>query len=444
MGLGKTAQAIATIVAAKAFPALIICPSSLKLNWQKEWQIVAGMRSMVLTDRVKSTWMQYHRVGMVQVFIVNYESLKKYFVESIDKDQDEPLRLNHIKFKESINIFKSVTIDELHRCKEGKTQQAKFVMGITKGKEWIQGLTGTPLVNKPKDLISQLHIINRLQDMGGYKYFMQRYCGGNGTGATNLKELHYKLATTCYFKRNKKEVLKELPDKMRKVILCDISTRKEYNAAMDDLANYLRDFRDKSDPEIQKSLRGEIMVRIGICKDISARGKLTEVQEYIDEILEAGEKVVLFIHQKKIAEALLHKYPKAVTVRGDDSIEQRQANVQAFQNNPRVQLIICNIKAGGVGITLTASSRVAFVELPWHPADCDQCEDRCHRIGQHDSVEATYFLGHNTIDEDIYKLIEEKRTMANTVTGTVDSISRETIDRITKTLFAGAKKDDGE
>ncbi len=116
-------------------------------------------------------------------------------------------------------------------------------------------------------------------------------------------------------------------------------------------------------------------------------------------------------------------------------MDARQHAVDSFQKDAKTNLIICSIKAAGVGITLTSSSRVAFVELPWHAADCDQCEDRTHRIGQKNSVQCTYFLGKDTIDEDIYKIIESKRKVANTITGSVDNVQREIIDRLSESLF---------
>jgi SWI/SNF-related matrix-associated actin-dependent regulator 1 of chromatin subfamily A len=247
---------------------------------------------------------------------------------------------------------------------------------LQEAKNIFLALTGTPVVNKPKDLVSQLHIINRLNDLGGYKNFMGRYCGGNGTGAFNLEELNYKLSTNCFFRRQKKEVLQELPDKMRQIVLCDITTRKEYKEALNDLGDYLTKWKNKTDAEVEKSLRGEIMVRIGICKNISARGKMNEVIDHIDDVIESGQKIVVFIHQKEISAALKKHYPKAVSVTGDDDMDARQHAVDSFQKDAKTNLIICSIKAAGVGITLTASSRVAFVELPWHPADADQCEDR--------------------------------------------------------------------
>ncbi len=434
-GLGKTSQAIAATVAAKSKCILIICPSTLKLNWQREFMDVAGMKSMIMADSVKNTWHVYHKTGLFNVFIVNFESLKKYFVASINKPADKPLKLNHIVFKDTINLFDTIIIDESHKCKDGSTQQAKFCMGITRQKRLVLCLSGTPVVNKPKDLVSQLHILGRLDQFGGYKYFMNRYCGGNGSGATNLRELNYKLCTTCFYQREKKDVLKELPDKIRQIVLCDITTRKEYNEALEDLANYLKKYKEKTDPEIQNSMRGEIMVQIMACKNISARGKLQDAIDQIDEVIESGEKIGVFIHQKEIAQALLKHYPGAVSVRGDDSMEARQAAVDSFQRDASTKIIICSIKAAGVGITLTAASRMMFIELPWHAADCDQCEDRFHRIGQKDSVQCGYLLGKDTIDEKIYEIIESKRLVANTITGSADDIQKEIIDKIANSLF---------
>ena len=426
-GLGKTGQAIATMIAGGCKCILVICPATLRENWKREWKIWTGKEAMIMSDRVKSTWYQYYKVGMCNVFIVNYESLKKYFVSAINKPEGKPLRLNHIEFNSTIDLFDAVIIDEVHRCKDGKTQQSKFVMGICKGKEYVLALTGTPVVNKPMDLIPQLHIINRLEEFGKYTGFVNRYCQGSNQ-ASNLKELNYLLHKTCFYRREKTEVLKDLPDKMRNIVRVDITNRPEYVKAETNLIEYLRENLNKSEGEIDTALRGQAMVLIGILKKISARGKVEQVLEHIQEVVEAGEKIVVFAWHKEMVQELKKQIPGAVTVVGDDSMDARQKSVDNFQNDPNTQVIICNIKSGGVGITLTASSRVAFIELPWHPADCEQCEDRCHRIGQKDSVQCTYFLGHDTIDEYIYDIIEKKRQIVNQVTGAEDSVETNVVD----------------
>ncbi|PZX18081.1 SWI/SNF-related matrix-associated actin-dependent regulator 1 of chromatin subfamily A [Breznakibacter xylanolyticus] len=425
-GLGKTGQAIATITGANAFPCLVICPSSLKINWQREWTMWAGKKAMILNDRNRDTWHLFANPknnlfgvsAMVDVFITNYESLKKYFVASIINNGG-PLRLDQIRFKENINIIKSVIIDESHRVKDASTQQSKIVKGVASGKEYILALTGTPVVNKPRDLVSQLGIIDQLKVFGGHKHFVDRYCQ---EGGTNLKELNFLLRKNCFYRREKTEVLKDLPAKMRQIAYCDITTRKEYRDALADLEKYLKLYRQATDEQVARSMKGEVMVRIGVLKNISARGKINDVVDYVKDVIESGEKIVVFVHLKEVAQMLLKFFPSAVTILGDDDMQTRQRNIDSFQKDPDTQIIICSIKAAGVGITLTASSRVAFVEQPWHPADSEQCEDRCHRIGQKDSVQCIYFLGKDTIDEWIYKVIEEKRSIANTIVGAVDEV----------------------
>lgn len=440
-GLGKSFQTIATIYALNAWPALIICPASLRRNWQLEWEKFVGIKAMILNDSVKKTWPTFYEMGMCKVFIVNYESLKKYFVLDIVKNEKGKFKLSNVKFNSNINIFESVAIDELHKIKDPTTMVSKLVRGVCAKKKVVIGLTGTPIVNKPKDLVAQLLAIGQLEAVAGnYKHFMNRYCGGMaGAGATNLEELNYKLKTTCFFQRLKKDVLKDLPDKVHQIVYCDITTRDEYNKASTDLANYLKENKDKTDAEVAKSMRGEVMVKIGILKQISARGKMNEVSEYIEEIVDADEKVGVFLHHKEIANFVKEKFPSTLLYTGSQSDEEKNKAVHDFQKCKKCdirfenhvncdhehvpsnnKIIALSTKAGGVGLTLTAASRMAVIELPWHPADCEQIESRFHRMSQKNSVQCTYFLGKDTIDEHIYDIIEKKRAIADTVLGVSD------------------------
>lgn len=428
-GLGKTLQSIATINLADAFPCLVICPSSLKINWLREWEKFTDKKAMILTDKVRDTWTFFFQTGMHQVFIVNYESLKKYFVQRIKKAEGWTLR--DVEFRNSINLFKSVIIDESHRCKSASTQQAKFCKGICTGKEWVIELTGTPVVNRPKDLIPQLAILNRMQDFGGYKPFVNRYCSGQRE-ASNLKELNFNLWQYCMFRREKSLVLTDLPDKIRQVNTCEITNRKEYMDAERDLIMYLQKYKDADDDKIEKALRGEVMVKIGILRNISARGKVRDVIEFVKDFRENGKKIILFCSLHEVVDQLKRYFPTAVSVTGRESPDMKQRAVDAFQNNPKVDIIICSIKAAGVGLTLTASSNVAFVEFPWTYADCCQCEDRAHRIGQKDSVTCYYFLGRRTIDEKVYRIIQEKKNIANAVTGSTEDIEENIVDMVAR------------
>ena len=428
-GFRKTLQSIATINLADAFPCLVVCPSSLKINWLREWEKFTDKKAMILTDKVRDTWTFFFQTGMHQVFIVNYESLKKYFVQRIKKAEGWTLR--DVEFRNSINLFKSVIIDESHRCKSASTQQAKFCKGICTGKEWVIELTGTPVVNRPKDLIPQLAILDRMNDFGGYKPFVDRYCSGQRE-ASNLRELNFNLWKYCMFRREKSLVLTDLPDKIRQVNTCEITNRKEYMDAERDLIMYLQKYKDADDDKIAKAMRGEVMVRINILRQISARGKVRDVIEFVKDFRENGKKIILFCSLHEVVDQLKRYFPTAVSVTGRDSQDEKQRAVDAFQNNPKADIIICSIKAAGVGLTLTASSNVAFVEFPWTYADCCQCEDRAHRIGQKDSVTCYYFLGRRTIDEKVYRIIQEKKNIANAVTGSTEDIEENIVDMVAR------------
>ena len=425
MGLGKTLEAIATINKANAFPCLVICPNVVKINWQREWAKFTDKKAMVLTDSVRTSWPFFWQTGMNQVFIVNYESLRKYFVRRITKS--EKWTLKDVEFHQTIKLFKSVIIDESHKVKSTSTQQSKFCKGIASGKEYIILLTGTPVVNKPNDLVCQLGIMDRMIDFGGWKYFVSRYCSGPH-GASNLKELNFMLWKNCFFRREKSKVLTQLPDKVRQVMSCDITNRKEYQDAERDLIDYLKRYKEADDEKIQKSLKGEVMVRIGILKDITARGKLKEVIDFVKDFRENRKKIILFCNLHEIVDRLLVAFPSAVCVTGRQNMQEKQASVDAFQKNPKTDIIICSIKAASAGITLTAASDVAFIELPWTYADCDQAESRAHRIGQKDSVNCYYLLGRRTIDQKLYRIIEEKKHISNAVLGAEDNIQTNIVD----------------
>lgn len=429
-GLGKTAQAIGTMTASRAFPCLVICPSALKVNWQREFRKFGDINAVILNDRNQHTWQNLvsykDKNGETagKVFIVNYESIKKFFVKEI-KDANR-FTLRSIIFNDKIKLFRSVIIDESHKCKSSKTHQAKFVQGICKGKEYVLELTGTPVVNSNIDLCEQLNIMERLNDFGGYKEFKERYCGGLN-GSSNSTELNYLLRKYCFFRRQKKDVLKWLPEKTRSYIVTDIDNRQEYEDASNDLLKYLVDYKNASEDKIQRAIRGEVMVKMGILKQISAKGKIKAASEIIHDTIDGGEKLIVFCFLKQVVQDLKKEFKDAVTVTGEDNTKEKQRAVDAFQNDPNTKLIILNYKSGGTGLTLTAASNVLFVEFPWTYSDCCQAEDRAHRNGQKNAVNCTYLLGKDTIDEYMYNIIQRKKKVSNCVTGTDDIVKEEKI-----------------
>lgn len=424
-GLGKTAQAIGTLTASGAFPALVICPASLKVNWQREFKRFGGIDSVILDDKNRAVWQNILRMKrmdgkpMAQVVITNYESLKKYFVRR--HIRQERFTLKSVVFDERINLFRSVIIDESHKCKSSQTQQSKYVQGIAEGKEYVLELTGTPVVNNNEDLIQQLRIMNRLDDFGGYQRFIGRYCHGLSK-SSHVKELNMRLRTLCFFRRQKKDVLTQLPDKTRTYLVTSISNEREYQAAERDVIKYLKDYQNADDEKLQRAIRGDIMVRMNILKQVSARGKIESACEVIHNTIDGGQKLIVFCFLKEVVAALKREFPKAVTVTGDDNDRQKQASVDKFQEDEDCKLIILNYRSGGTGLTLTAASNVLFVEFPWTFADCCQAEDRAHRNGQKNAVTCTYLLGDGTIDEYMYNLIQTKKNIANGVTGTDDDV----------------------
>ena len=424
-GLGKTAQAIGTMTASGAWPVLVICPASLKENWRREFKKFGGVNAIILSDNNKSSWQYFWTSKMkngepfVKAFIVNYESLKKFFVLRIK--QQQRFTLKSVEFDKRIDLFRSVIIDESHKCKSSRTQQSKFVQGICKGKEYILELTGTPVVNNNEDLIQQLNILGRLEDFGGYRKFEERYCGG-ANKSSHIKELNYYLNKYCFFRRQKKDVLKWLPEKTRVTLVTDIDNRNEYNTAKRDVIKYLKDWKKADDDKLQRAIRGAVMVKMGILKQISSKGKTKAAIEFIHNMIDGGEKLIVFCFLKQVVAELKAEFPKAVTVTGEDDDKAKQRSVDSFQTDPDTKLIILNYRSGGTGLTLTAASNVLFVEFPWTYADCCQAEDRAHRNGQKNAVTCTYLLGKDTIDEYMYNLIQTKKDIANGVTGTEDTV----------------------
>jgi len=425
-GLGKTIQTIATITATKSFPALIVCPSSLKYNWASEFKKFSGIRAMILDDRNKDSYMNFYTMGMVDVFITNFESMPKFLVKKMPTKR--VYKSNEIELRKEAELLKTIVFDECHKLKNPSTRQTKIALRIATGKPHVYMLTGTPVVNNPVDLYPQLAIAGYLDKFGGRKGFLERYCEG-GNGSNNLKELNYKLSTLCYFRRLKKDVLTQLPDKRRQTITCDISTRKEYDFAYNEFSSFLKSSGFNKD-QIDAKMRGEILVKMNYLRSISAKGKIEAACEHIDELVDAGEKVVVFASLREILGELKLKYPGAAEIHGGISVQQRDANVKAFQNDPKCKVILCNIKAGGVGLTLTASSNVLFVEYPWTWADCIQCEDRTHRNGQLNSVTCTYLMGADTIDERLFEMIQTKKDISEAVTGTEDQSEMKVIDKV--------------
>jgi hypothetical protein len=218
-----------------------------------------------------------------------------------------------------------------------------------------------------------------------------------------------------------------------------LDNEPEYRLAEQDVIAWLRsqplDLREL-DAKVAAALRAERLVRLNALKLLAARGKLHAALHWIHDFLTSGERLVVFARHREIQRAVLGRFPTALHVLGEDSQRARDVAVGTFQgpDGDGNQLIVCSMEVAGQGITLTRSSNVAFLELDWTPAKHDQAEDRCHRIGQRDAVNATYLLAADTIDETIATLLESKRAVISAVTDGHDDDQRGVVDALVAEL----------
>jgi len=428
MGLGKTLEVLAIVESLNLFPVLVVCPASVKYNWENEvvkWlphrttAILSGNPHMTIAGMRGDLSIKEE----ADIIIVNYDVIGKYGAGI------------------AAYGFKCYIFDESHYLKNDKAKRTVYAKKLALKISYIYMLTGTVVLNRPQELISQLKILGYLEKFGGEFRFLREFTvkyGYNFTKPKNLDILNERLRSLCYIRRVKKDVLKELPDKQRVNILVELSNRKEYDMAEKNTVAYLKEsaFFDEEflrsvayldgiaknmaikahEAELEvKARRMNELNMIELLKQVCARGKLESIYEWIEDFLETDEKLVIFAHHIEIQKALLNKFPSSARIFGEDDIKIRQRNIDWFQDKPECRLIICSLMAGSFGINLTAASTVSFLELGWNPAIHDQGEDRTHRIGQKNAVVAYYFIGQRTIDEDIIQLIEQKRLVINAI-----------------------------
>jgi len=412
-GLGKTIEALAALEVAGAYPAIVVCPASLKLNWLRELDQWLPERSV----RALSGSREAHG-QRADVTIVNYDIVAA--------------RLQELCALRS----RALVMDESHYCKNARAQRTQAVqrLAATVPQDGlVLALTGTPVTNRPAELISQLRILGRLEEFGSGTRFGERF-----RGADAHLRLHWHLRARCFVRRLKADVLPQLPAKTRAIVPVELNNEAEYRLAERDLVAWLRsqplDLREL-DAKVAAALRAERLVRCNALKLLAARGKLHAALAWIHDFCSSGERLVVFAAHREIQRAVLQRFPGALHILGEDSAAARDAAVRAFQapDTPENQLIVCSVEVAGQGLTLTRASSVAFLELDWTPAKHDQAEDRCHRIGQQDAVTAYYMLAADTIDETISTLLERKRAVIGAVTdgreqdeeGVLDALVRE-------------------
>ena len=400
MGLGKTIQALAWLqMHPEKMPVIIVTPASLKLNWEREIKTwMSNVNVSVLSGKTPDK----RRIHTKGIMIINYNILAEW-----------------VSLLKSFNPAVLIT-DECHYYKSNKTKRTKAVKQLAKGILHVIALSGTPIVNRPIEAFNAIHIINPTLFVPWD--YAKRYCnakyngfGWDFSGASHSDELHEKLTKTIMIRRLKKDVLKDLPDKTKSFVPLTLDNEAEYEKAENDFITFVRDTRGSE--AARKAGNAEALTQIGVLKQIAVKGKLNQVIEWVQTFLEGSDqKLVIFAVHKFVIEALMNEFGDvAVKIDGSCSMNSRQQAIDRFQTDPSARIFVGNIKAAGVGITLTASSNVAIVELPWTPGELVQAEDRCHRIGQKDSVNIYYLLANNTIEERIAGLLDKKQKVLDAV-----------------------------
>lgn len=395
MGLGKTIQALAWLQykGNPVLPAVVVCPASLKGNWERECLEWTALSPCVLSGTIPHVppWFEKRDT----LYIINYDILQ-HWTELLSR------------------VCSTVILDECHFIKNPKRIRTKAVKAFCKGKSHVIALSGTPIINRPIEFFNTLNILapdtfNRFWD------YAQRYCdakhngfGWDLSGASNTDELHQRLDHNVMIRRMKIDVLKDLPAKTRTTVPLELNGKEGiYIAAMREAQIVWRN--EKPDPLAD-------ITHISALRQAAMDAKFDLCCEWIDNFLETGRKLVVFDIHHKTTDRLMERYGKiAQHLDGRVDARMRPKVVEQFQTDPNIQILIGNIQVAGIGFTLTAAQDAVFLEFPWTPGELDQAEDRIHRIGQKGAANIYYLVAKGTLEEDILELINEKRRVVGAV-----------------------------
>lgn len=431
-GLGKTKQSLDLITnrikANQIQKALIIVGvSSLQYNWlnevHKHTDLVgyilgtravgkSGIQTKIGSGKDKLDDVNRAKTMRAQVLITNIETLRNSNIV-------EALR---VQIRDG--VIGMIVVDEIHRCKNPKAKQTKGLLELDT--HYKVGLTGTPIVNSPLDLFAMMLWLGRT--VPPKTYFEEKYCVKGGfkgkevVGFRNLEDLGKDLEFWT-LRRTKDECL-DLPEKTVQTIRFDMlpEQKRLYEEIRKDLRLRM--------PEIMASATpmGQL---VGLKKATGcpptvletfppeACAKWETLLDIVDEVTQAGQKVVIFCYHVFTVEYLnwalhKHKYNPAL-VYGAITPEIREQNVQAFQTIPECNIILGNYQTLGTGFNLTASSTIVEYELPWTAADEEQAQDRCHRIGQHHPVNVIRLVTNNSVDSAGEEIVDNKYGLSEAV-----------------------------
>jgi SWI/SNF-related matrix-associated actin-dependent regulator 1 of chromatin subfamily A len=433
MGLGKTLQVLHAVRRNPTYlPAVVACPASVKYHWEREAACQIGMAATVLEG---TTPTKHALQGLIQhrLIILNYDIIKAWLPY---------LLALHPQL---------VVIDECQNIANPRAQRTKALRILCKGVPHVIGTSGTPLENRPKELLPILSIIAP-QEFGSGQDFLMRYCaprrapwGWTYDGAVRLPELHKRLKRSCMIRRLKEDVLHELPQKVRRVIPVPLRNREEYDEARSDFLGWVR--RTGGAEAAIRAARAEKLAQIGHLRMLAGRGKIRAVADWIDNYLaretaaEVDKKLVVFGVHTKMLEALHRRYAHiGVMVNGAVTGRARDQAIQTFINIPECRLFIGNIRACGTGIDgLQRVCRCGvFVEMDWKPATHIQAEDRLLRIGQAWPVWWYYLIAGDTIEEKMCEITQAKHGVLRAVlNGEAETAGFDILDMLIEYLAQG-------
>lgn len=414
MGLGKTLQSIVAALEVEAERVLIVCPSSLKINWMREIQNFCEDVSII-----KGKYWDPDRFT-----IINYDILKNFHtIEERGKKYEEwELRREIVEFNPDLII-----LDEAHFVKNHKSIRGKILKDISKrfSPERVWLLTGTPIANRPMDYFNLLSIIDS-PVTNNWVHYAKTYCEGMRfkkggrfvwvtTGASNLEELGAKTKRTIL--RRKKEEVLDLPEKLVTPVYLELENEVGYKNVWDDYMEQRRLDGKKGNP-------AKDLVEMTLLRTFIAMETVPYTIEKTEEAIELNKKTIIFCNFNDEMDSFINHFgDKCVCIRGGMSDKQKQHAVDRFQEDDSCMVFVGQIKAAGVGLTLTKAEIVIMNSLDWVPGNHEQAEDRAYRIGQKETVNIYYMLIDGTIDTLVWKILNEKKKVIGTIMGENDIIT---------------------
>lgn len=398
MGLGKSAQALATAAFYKEWPLVVVCPSSLRLNWKKEALL----------------WLPAY-LSEVDICVVRKGSDKLYGRMLIFSYEMAAKRAGEILALKP----QMVVLDEAHYIKNKTAQRTKRLVPLCRAAPRCILLTGTPVLNRPIELWTQLEALNR--SFGKYWEYAQKYCnlkrgrfGWDVSGARNLPELNERLRSTVMVRRLKRDVLTQLPPKRRvKIVVEGVGRSTELEVIRGEVRDALA--KANGNMELARELLRKKTVKLSsiIFKAYSLIGamKAEHVVSWTIDNSSSDSPLVVFAHHKLVLDAICRGLTEQgvswVRIDGSTKLDARQDAVEKFQGG-KAQVAVLSITAASTGITLTRSSDMLIAELPFGPGLAAQAEDRIHRVGQKNAALIRYMIAERTLDESLWRLINRK------------------------------------